>query len=108
MNYYSGNVDEFIKQKIDKLFVNDDLYDECVKLTKANNASDKLTQLKNSVAYCEIAYGFRKKQFEASKKFHNKNYKHYFEPMKDAMMQLLSARDWLMDYCEENRIKVEF
>lgn len=108
MNYCSGNVDEYIKQRIEELFVNDDLYDECVKLTKANNTVDKLTQLKNSVTYCEIAYGFRKKQFETSKKFHNKNYKLYFEPMQDAMMQLLTARDWLMDYCYENNIKVEF
>lgn len=106
-NYYTGNASDFIEQKVSQLVTNDDLYDECTRLVEINKTCDTLTRLKNNVVYGEIAYKFRTKKLESCKEIHGSTYSAYAEPAQNAMIQLLSARDYLMDYCDENSIKTD-
>ena len=104
-NYYTGKASDFIEQKVSQLFTNDDLYNECIRLVEINKTCDKLTRLKNSVVFGEIAYRFRVKKLELCQESHGSTYASYVEPMENAMIQWLSARDYLMDYCDKKRIK---
>lgn len=104
-NYYTGKASDFIEQTVSQLITNDDLYDECIRLIEINKTCDKLTRLKNNVVFGEIAYKFRAKKLEVCQESHGSIYASYVEPMENAMFKLLSARDYLMDYCYEKRIK---
>ena len=104
-NYYTGKASDFIEQTVSQLITNDDLYDECIRLIEINKTCDKLTRLKNNVVFGEIAYKFRVKKLEVCQKIHSSTYKSSVEPLETAMIKLLSARDYLMDYCYEKRIK---
>ena len=105
-NYYTGKASDFIEQKVSQLLTNDDLYNECTRLVEINKTCNRLTRLKNNVVFSEIAYRFRVKKLELCQESHGSTYTSYVEPMKDAMIQLLSARDYLMDYCDEKHIKI--
>lgn len=104
-NYYTGKASDFIEQTVSQLVTNDNLYDECTRLVKTNKTCDKLTRLKNSVVFCEIVYKFRVKKLKVCKEIHSSTYTSCAEPMENAMIRLLSARDYLMDYCDEKCIK---
>ena len=104
-NYYTGKASDFIKQTVSQLITNDDLYDECLRLIEINKTCDKLTRLKNNVVFGEIAYKFRVKKLELCHEIHSSAYESCVEPLENAMIKLLSARDYLMDYCYEKRIK---
>lgn len=104
-NYYTGKASDFIEQTVSQLVTNDDLYNECTRLVEINKTCDKLTRLKNNVVFGEIAYRFRVKKLELCKEIHSSTYASCVEPMENAMIRLLSARDYLMDYCDEKRIK---
>ena len=104
-NYYTGKASDFIEQTVSQLVTNDNLYDECTRLVEINKTCDKLTRLKNSVVFCEIVYKFRVKKLKVCKEIHSSTYVSCAEPMENAMIRLLSARDYLMDYCYEKRIK---
>ena len=104
-NYYTGKASDFIEQTVSQLVTNDDLYNECTRLVEINKTCDKLTRLKNNVVFGEIAYRFRVKKLELCKEIHSSTYASSVEPMENAMIKLLSARDYLMDYCDEKRIK---
>ncbi len=104
-NYYTGKASDFIEQTVSQLVTNNDLYDECTRLIEINKTCDKLTRLKNNVVFAEIAYKFRVKKLKVCKEIHSSTYESFAEPMENAMIKLLSARDYLMDYCDEKRIK---
>ena len=104
-NYYTGKASDFIEQTVSQLVTNDDLYDECIRLIEINKTCDKLTRLKNNVVFGEIAYKFRVKKLNVCQDIHSSTYESFAEPMENAMIKLLSARDYLMDYCDEKRIK---
>lgn len=104
-NYYTGKASDYIEQTVSQLVTNDDLYNECTRLVEINKTCDKLTRLKNCVVFGEIVYKFRVKQLELCKEIHSSTYASCAEPMKNAMIKLLSARDYLMDYCYRTRIK---
>jgi len=104
-NYYTGKASDFIEQTVSQLVTNDDLYDECTRLVEINKTCDKLTRLKNNVVFGEIVYKFRVKKLKVCKEIHSSTYASCAEPMENAMIQLLSSRDYLMDYCYEKRIK---
>lgn len=104
-NYYTGKASDYIEQTVSQLVTNDDLYNECTRLVEINKTCDKLTRLKNNVVFGEIAYRFRVKKLELCKEIHSSTYASSVEPMENAMIKLLSARDYLMDYCDEKRIK---
>lgn len=104
-NYYTGKASDYIEQTVSQLVTNDDLYDECTRLVEINKTCDKLTRLKNCVVFGEIAYKFRAKKLEACHEIHSSTYESCVEPMEYAMIKLLSARDYLMDYCDEKCIK---
>lgn len=104
-NYYTGKASDFIEQTVSQLVTNDDFYDECTRLIEINKTCDKLTRLKNSVVFAEIAYKFRVKKLKVCNEIHSSTYESFAEPMEYAMIKLLSARDYLMDYCYEKRIK---
>ena len=104
-NYYTGKASDFIEQTVSQLITNDDLYDECIRLIEINKTCDKLTRLKNSVVFGEIAYKFRVKKLKVCQDIHSSTYASFAEPMENAMIKLLSARDYLMDYCYEKHIK---
>ena len=104
-NYYTGKASDFIEQTVSQLVTNDDLYNECTRLVEINKTCDKLTRLKNNVVFSEIAYKFRAKKLELCKEIHSSTYESCAEPMENAMIQLLSSRDYLMDYCDEKCIK---
>ena len=104
-NYYTGKASDFIEQTVSQLVTNDDLYNECTRLIEINKTCDKLTRLKNNVVFGEIAYKFRVKKLKVCKDIHSSTYESFAEPMENAMIKLLSARDYLMDYCDEKRIK---
>ena len=104
-NYYTGKASDFIEQTVSQLVTNDDLYNECTRLVEINKTCDKLTRLKNNVVFSEIAYKVRAKKLEACHEIHSSTYVSCAEPMENAMIRLLSARDYLMDYCYEKRIK---
>jgi hypothetical protein len=104
-NYYTGKASDYIEQTVSQLVTNDDLYNECTRLVEINKTCDKLTRLKNNVVFGEIAYRFRVKKLELCQDIHSSTYASYVEPMENAMIKLLSARDYLMDYCNEKRIK---
>ena len=104
-NYYTGKASDFIEQTVSQLVTNDDLYDECLRLIEINKTCDKLTRLKNNVVFGEIAYKFRVKKLKVCQDIHSSTYKSFAEPMENAMIKLLSARDYLMDYCYKKCIK---
>ena len=104
-NYYTGKASDFIEQTVSQLVTNDDLYDECLRLIEINKTCDKLTRLKNSVVFGEIVYKFRVKKLKVCQDIHSSTYESFAEPMENAMIKLLSARDYLMDYCYKKRIK---
>lgn len=104
-NYYTGKASDYIEQTVNQLVTNDDLYNECTRLVEINKTCDKLTRLKNNVVFGEIAYKFRAKKLELCHEIHSSFYASCVEPMENAMIRLLSARDYLMDYCDEKRIK---
>lgn len=104
-NYYTGKASDFIEQTVSQLVTNDDFYDECTRLIEINKTCDKLTRLKNSVVFAEIAYKFRAKKLELCHEIHSSIYESFAEPMENAMLKLLSARDYLLDYCYEKSIK---
>lgn len=104
-NYYTGKASDFIEQTVSQLVTNDKLYDECTRLVEINKTCDKLTRLKNSVVFAEIVYKFRVKQLELCQELHSSTYASCAETMSNAMIKLLSARDYLMDYCYKTRIK---
>ena len=104
-NYYTGKASDFIEQTVSQLVTNDDLYNECTRLVEINKTCDKLTRLKNCVVFGEIAYKFRVKKLEVCKEIHSSTYESSVEPLENAMIKLLSARDYLIDYCYEKRIK---
>lgn len=104
-NYYTGKASDYIEQTVNQLVTNDDLYNECTRLVEINKTCDKLTRLKNNVVFGEIAYRFRVKKLELCHEIHSSFYASSVEPMENAMIKLLSARDYLMDYCDEKRIK---
>ena len=104
-NYYTGKASDFIEQTVSQLVTNDDLYDECLRLIEINKTCDKLTRLKNNVVFGEIAYKFRVKKLKVCQDIHSSTYESFAEPMENAMIQLLSTRDYLMDYCDEKGIK---
>jgi hypothetical protein len=104
-NYYTGKASDYIEQTVSQLVTNDDLYNECTRLVEINKTCDKLTRLKNNVVFGEIAYRFRVKKLELCQDIHSSFYASCVEPMENAMIKLLSARDYLMDYCDEKRIK---
>ena len=104
-NYYTGKASDFIEQTVSQLVTNDDLYNECTRLVDINKTCDKLTRLKNNVVFSEIAYKVRAKKLEACQDIHSSSYVSSVEPLENAMIKLLSARDYLMDYCYEKRIK---
>ena len=104
-NYYTGKASDYIEQTVSKLVTNDDLYNECTRLVEINKTCDKLTRLKNCVVFDELVYKFRVKKLKVCKEIHSSTYASCVEPMENAMIKLLSARDYLMDYCDEKRIK---
>ena len=104
-NYYTGKASDFIEQTVSQLVTNDELYDECTRLVEINKTCDKLTRLKNSVVFAEIVYKFRVKQLELCQDLRSSTYSACAETMANAMLKLLSARDYLMDYCDKKRIK---
>jgi len=104
-NYYTGKASDYIEQTVSQLVTNDDLYNECTRLIEINKTCDKLTRLKNNVVFGTIAYRFRVKKLELCQDIHSSTYASCVEPMENAMIKLLSARDYLMDYCDEKRIK---
>lgn len=103
-NYITDKFNKFVFETVKKLSTNDDLYDECTRVVEANKYCSKLEQLVNAVAYAEIAYRFRVKKLEKCRETHGDIYFSYYDPMIDAVHQLGSARDVLMDYCWENDI----
>lgn len=103
-NYITDKFNKFVFKTVKKLSTNDDLYDECIRVVEANKYCSELEQLVNTVAYTEIAYRFRVKKLEKCRETHGDIYFSYYDPMIDAVHQLGSARDVLMDYCLENNI----
>lgn len=99
-NYITDSFDKFVSDTANRLFTNDDLYDECLKLLTANKTDTEANRLINSCAYGEIAYIFRKKKLDTCGETHGTYYKSYADTVRDAKYQVCETRDRLLDYCK--------
>ena len=101
-NYITDKFDTFVDTVAEKLITNDDLYDECLRLIKANKKDTKLNQLISSCAFGEIAYKFRSKQLTMCGETHGTHFESHSDSLRDAMYQMCETRDRLMEYCKNN------
>src|SRR5574344_1364383 len=98
-NYYTGKASDFIEQTVSQLVTNDDFYDECTRLIEINKTCDKLTRLKNSVVFAEIAYKFRSKKLELCHEIHSSTYESFADTMDTEINTLPRDRAHPFDSC---------
>lgn len=96
--------EQYIRERSQNLFTNDDLYDACLETIKANATATKLEQLINSVVYNNINYLFRQRQFDNCSFTHGIYYNDYKDTMEVSYRRLQQCNDNLFDYCLQNNI----
>lgn len=106
-SYVTDTFSKFVEERCSKIATSEDLYDEQNRLAKCSDKSDKLGVLINDVAYAEILYSYRLKNYEAAVKANYSNLDIYESPLTDAQNRVLDARDKLLDFCDAHGLDYE-